>query len=91
MIPSGTPDGQAFATGMNALAKPGNIGVVAKQATDWVEAAITAVRFAPDSPYKSTGDETIAGILLDKIEERDKEIKARFLSSSKPPAVEKRG
>lgn len=66
MIPPGTKEG--LATAIDALTKPGNIGKVAKEATQWVEAALFAIRNAKEpNPWKNADDETIAGEILQKI------------------------
>jgi hypothetical protein len=72
MVPPGCGDGKHAAAGVAiaALMAPGNIGKVAREATAWVEAAIAAVKSAPDNPY--TDDEAIAGEILRQIELRMK-------------------
>ncbi len=66
MAPPGTDNqlGQA----LKFLIEPGKIVAVAREATQWVEAAIAVVRSAPDNPY--TTDEEIAGAILEKIEKQ---------------------
>jgi len=61
------PPGGGFLTGLEALAKPGNIGKVAREATDWVNKAISLVKEAPNNPY-GDDDEVIAGEILRQIE-----------------------
>jgi len=68
MIPVDTPAGQGLATGIAALAKPGNIASVCREATDWVNQALAVVKTAPDNPFND--DEEIAGEILRQIEER---------------------
>ena len=62
------PDGGGFQDAIKSLITPGNIGKVAKEATKWVEEVIQLVKTAPDNPHKT--DEEIAGVILDKIEEK---------------------
>ncbi len=71
MIPPGKEygKGEALATGVAALIKPGNIGAVAKEATAWVEAAIAAVKNAPGGEAYGD-DEAIAGEILRQVAER---------------------
>lgn len=59
MVPAGSTIGDA----LGAIAKPGNIGVVAKQATDWANYAISLVKSCKDNPYGDY-DEAIAGEIL---------------------------
>ena len=63
------PPGGGLHTALAALTKPGNVGNVAREATDWVETAIAAVKAAPDNPYPD--DEVIAGEILRQIAVRD--------------------
>jgi hypothetical protein len=67
MIPVGSKE--PLETGIRALMEPGRIGAVAREATDWVMAAIAVVKTAPDNPY-GDDDEAIAGRILADIEER---------------------
>ncbi len=53
----------AFGIGLNALMSPTSI---AKQAADWVQAAIAVMKTAPDNPYKT--DEEIAAAILKGID-----------------------
>lgn len=62
------PPGGGFASAIAALTRPGNLVEVAKEATTWTEAAIAAVRSAPDNPFAS--DEEIAGEILRQIDAR---------------------
>ncbi len=69
MIPPGCKDG--LATGVAALTKPGNVQAIAKEATEWVNAAIAAVRAAPgENPWREANEESIAGEILKGINER---------------------
>jgi hypothetical protein len=69
MVPPGGGAGAAIAS----LMKPGNIGVQAREATKWVEAAISLVRAAAEpNPYKTMTDEDIAGEILKGIEAKKK-------------------
>lgn len=71
MIPPGC--GNGLATGIAALMKPGNVGTVAREATQWVEVAIAAVRQAGEpNPWKTASDEDIAAEILRQIEEKKK-------------------
>jgi hypothetical protein len=51
--------------------RPGNLGAVAREATAWVEQALTAVKTAPDNPHGDT-DEAIAEEILRGIEARQR-------------------
>lgn len=73
MIPPGTKKGQGLATGMAALMKPGNIQQVCKEATEWVEQAIDAVKACPDGGWWGDENEAIAGELLRQIDEKRRE------------------
>lgn len=66
MIPPGSKD--PLADGVTALTKLGDSGM-AKQATEWVEQAISAVKTAPDNPY-GDDDEAIAGEIMRRVDER---------------------
>ncbi len=68
MVPPGS--GTIY-TALEAMVKPGNIGDVARQATEWVEAAIAAVKMAHGNPY-GDDDEAIAGEILRQVEKRKK-------------------
>jgi hypothetical protein len=70
MIPPGSKE--PFATALDALTKPGNIGDTARDATAWVEQAIAVVKTAPDNPY-GDDDEAIAGAILEGIEAKKRE------------------
>ncbi len=74
MIPPGSKNG--LATGIAALRKPGNIFAVCREATAWVEAALSAVKSAPGGMVY-TDDEQIAGIILDGIAVKLEERKSR--------------
>lgn len=60
------PKGAGLQDVMQSLTSPGNIGEAAKQATEWVESAIAAVKTAPDNPY-GREDEAIAGEILRRL------------------------
>lgn len=65
------PDKGGLADALKALSSPKNIGNIAREATDWVMAALAAVKVAPGNSY-GDDDEAIAGEVLRRIEERDK-------------------
>ena len=65
------PPKSDFKHAVNQLIKPGNIGKMWKEAEEWVKEALQLVKDAPDSTYND--DEEIAGIILEKIEEKQKE------------------
>jgi hypothetical protein len=67
MIPPGTQNG--LATAIGAFTKPGNVVAVTRQATEWVQTAIRAVKEAPDNPY-GDDDEAIAGEILRQVSSR---------------------
>jgi hypothetical protein len=73
MIPPGTPD--PLVKGVAELTSPGNLSAKARQATEWVEAVIAAIKAAPDNTYRT--DEEIAAAILHKVEERQKAQRAR--------------
>jgi hypothetical protein len=64
------PDGGGIYSAIEAMATPGRIGEVAREATQWAEAVLALVRTAPDNPYGD--DEAIAGEILRRIEEKKK-------------------
>lgn len=63
-IPAGSGR-ESLHVGVSALS---NLPPIWAEAAKWVEAAIAAVRTAPDNPY--TTDEEIAGAILKGIAER---------------------
>jgi hypothetical protein len=73
MIPADTPKGQALATGVRALTTTGNIGVVAREATEWVEKALALVKRSKHNPF-GDDDEAIAGDILRRIGGKKREI-----------------
>jgi len=65
------PDGCGLKAGIEFLSDPKRIMAGAKSATEWVEAAILAVRQAAEpNPWKNADDEAIAGEILKGIESR---------------------
>jgi hypothetical protein len=66
MIPADTPKGQALEAGVRALTTPGNVGVLTKEATAWVEMALALVKRSKHNPY-GDDDEAIAGDILRRI------------------------
>jgi len=66
-IPPGTPE--PWNAGAVALATPGNISRLAREATAWVTGALLAIKSAPDNPF-GDDDEAIATALLNKCAER---------------------
>lgn len=67
MVPPGC--GNGLQTALAALTKPGNLVAVAREATQWVEAAIAVVKTAPDNPY-GDDDEAIAETILQGVENK---------------------
>jgi hypothetical protein len=67
MVPPGTQAG--LATAMTALTRPGNIVKVAREATEWVKAAIKAIQLSPGGEAFGD-DEAIAGRILAEVEKR---------------------
>lgn len=63
------PEGGGLRDALGSLASPGNIGKVAREATDWVKAAIAVVKTAPDNPY-GNNDEAIAGEIVRQIKQK---------------------
>lgn len=65
------PTGGGVADAIGFLSSVENVKEGAAKATEWVNAAIQAVRSAADpNPYKNADDETIAGVILKGIVER---------------------
>jgi len=63
------PSGGGLADAIAFLTDSEKIRSGAKKATEWVNAAIQAVRDAAEpNPYKNADDETIAGMILKQIE-----------------------
>jgi hypothetical protein len=62
------PPGGGVGNAIGFLSDPKKIAAGARAATEWVEAAIAAVRAAPGCTF--TTDEEIAGEILRKIAER---------------------
>jgi hypothetical protein len=52
---------------VDLFAIPGRLVSLSRQATEWVDAAIAAVKAAPDNPY-GDDDEAIAAEILRRIE-----------------------
>ena len=63
------PAGGSFADGVNVLSASNGISTFAREATEWVNAAIDEVKAASDNPY-GNDDETIAGEILRQIEKK---------------------
>jgi hypothetical protein len=63
--------GVKVGTALDALRRPGNLGVVAREATAWVEQALRAVKSARDNLYDD--DEVIAGEILWQVQARKKQ------------------
>lgn len=71
MATDAIPRGEGFEAGIRFLSTKESIITGAKQATEWVQAAITVVRKAAEpNPFKAATDEEIAGEILRKLEER---------------------
>lgn len=67
------PPGGGFADGIKFLSSKQAIVAGAKRATEWVDAAIRAVREAAEpNPWKNATDEEIAAEILRGIEARSK-------------------
>jgi hypothetical protein len=63
--------GGGVADAISFLSSPEKIKTGVAKATKWVKAAIQAVREASEpNPYRNADDETIAGVILQGIEER---------------------
>lgn len=73
MVPPGIGN-KAFSHAMGELTKPGNLVEIAKEATRWVEAALAAVKAAPDCPF-GNDDEAIAKEILDRVAAIEKQRK----------------
>jgi hypothetical protein len=69
------PDGGGFAEGVKFLATPGAMAAGWRDATEWVDSAILAIRQAGEpNPWKNSSEEEIAGELLRKIKARKLEV-----------------
>jgi hypothetical protein len=78
------PTGGGMKSALDFLMTPGAMATSAKAATEWVSAAILAVRQATEpNPWKNSDDEKIAGELLRLIEERKKQQRESWLRHSK--------
>lgn len=67
LIPNGSAE--PFLVGVRALQDRDKIAAAWKEAAQWVEDAIAVVKTAPDNPYGDDSEE-IAGVLVQKIDER---------------------
>jgi hypothetical protein len=63
------PAGGGISTAITFLTNPKGIGESARKATEWVDAAIAAVKAAPDNPY-GDDDEAIAAEILRQVDLR---------------------
>jgi hypothetical protein len=66
------PDGGGLADALKSLSSAENIGGIAREATDWVMAALAAVKMSPGNVHDDD-DEAIAGEILRQIEEKNNE------------------
>ena len=65
------PKGAGIGDALNFMTKPGAIGNAAKEATEWIENALKAIRLADDpNPWRDATDEEIAGHLLREIDSK---------------------
>jgi hypothetical protein len=75
------PPGGGLKSALDFLTKPGAIAASGKAGTEWVMAAIVAIRTAAEpNPWKNADDEQIAGEVLRRIGER-KQNKQNFVRS----------
>lgn len=65
------PSSGGLADALKFLSSKESITAGAREATEWVETAIRAVKEAPGNPY-GDDEEAIAGEILRQIEEREK-------------------
>ena len=71
------PVGGGFADGLNFLMTKGAVSAGWAKAAEWCDAAILAIRNAAEpNPWKNADEETIAGELVRRIEERYRAVKA---------------
>jgi hypothetical protein len=71
MAKDAIPDGGGFADGVKFLSSKESIVAGVRAATEWVKAALIAVRQATEpNPWKSASDEEIAGHIIERIEAR---------------------
>ena len=65
------PDGGGFTEGLRFLMTPGAMSRGWKEAVEWCDAAIVAVRQAAEpNPWKNASEEDIAAELVRRIDER---------------------
>lgn len=65
------PDREGLAAAVKLLTTPGGIAAGWREAANWVDAAIIAIREAADpNPWRNSSDEDIADELLRKIASR---------------------
>lgn len=63
------PAGGGLADGVSAILQPGKLTRAAREATDFVNESIRAVKAAPDNPW-GDDDEAIAGEILRRLQQR---------------------
>lgn len=64
------PPGGGMADGISVFTTPGRLAQLSRDALAWCDAAIQAMRSAPDNPY-GDDEEVIAGAILREIEKRE--------------------
>lgn len=66
------PAGEGLSSAIEFLMKPGALGSGFKQAMEWCDAAIAAIRGAGEpNPWKNATEEEIAGELVRRIEAKN--------------------
>lgn len=72
-IPPGTKDG--LMAGIRFLSDKDRLVKSARDAKEWVDDAISAIRLAAaPNPWREASDEEIAGVILEKIAERKSRV-----------------
>lgn len=65
------PPGEGFNAGLRFLSDKSRVASTARSSTEWARQAVDAVRNAEDpNPWKEADDETIAGEILRRIDEK---------------------
>lgn len=67
MIPDGTAD--PVVTGIRNIATPGKLAACGREATQWVQDALSVLTSAPDNPW-GEDEEAMAGALIRRINAR---------------------
>lgn len=63
------PPGGGMASAIQSIVTPGRLSELSRDALVWCDAAIDAIRSAPDNPY-GNDEETIAGAILNELDKK---------------------